>query len=127
MTALNPTATTTTATTDDTPAGFWRDTQGRLVPEDKVRDIDKLRELGRNLHPGRFAGLRGRGWKAELLQKMAERWADKQPDGQLSLTFEIVYGHAYKPQPKLRLEANSAVSLEDMKAMLKQPRNTGLR
>ena len=43
MTALNPTATTTTATTDDTPAGFWRDTQGRLVPEDKVRDIDKLR------------------------------------------------------------------------------------
>ena len=51
----------------------------------------------------------------------------KQPDGQLSLTFEIVYGHAYKPQPKLRLEANSAVSLEDMKAMLKKPRNTGLR
>ena len=43
MTALNTTATTTTATTDDTPAGFWRDTQGRLVPEDKVRDIDKLR------------------------------------------------------------------------------------
>ena len=31
MTALNPTATTTTATTDDTPAGFWRDTQGRLL------------------------------------------------------------------------------------------------
>lgn len=91
------------------------------------RLLQELRELGRNLHPGRFAGLRGRGWKAELLQKMAERWADKQPDGQLSLTFEIVYGHAYKPQPKLRLEANSAVSLEDMKAMLKQPRNTGLR
>ncbi len=91
------------------------------------RLLQELRELGRNLHPGRFAGLRGRGWKAGLLQKMAERWADKQPDGQLSLTFEIVYGHAYKPQPKLRLEANSAVSLEDMKAMLKQPRNTGLR
>ena len=91
------------------------------------RLLQELRELGRNLHPGRFVGLRGRGWKAELLQKMAERWADKQPDGQLSLTFEIVYGHAYKPQPKLRLEANSAVSLEDMKAMLKQPRNTGLR
>ncbi|MGD9756161.1 MAG: class I SAM-dependent methyltransferase [Comamonas sp.] len=91
------------------------------------RLLQELRELGRNLHPGRFAGLRGRGWKAGLLQKMAERWADKQPDGQLSLTFEIVYGHAYKPQPKLRLEANSAVSLEDMKAMLKKPRNTGLR
>ncbi len=91
------------------------------------RLLQELRELGRNFHPGRFAGLRGRGWKAGLLQKIEQHWADKQPDGQLSLTFEIVYGHAYKPQPKLRLEANSAVSLEDMKAMLKQPRNTGLR
>jgi len=42
MTATN-TTTASTTTTDDTPAGFWRDTQGRLVPEDKVRDIDKLR------------------------------------------------------------------------------------
>ena len=41
MTATN-TTTASTTTTDDTPAGFWRDTQGRLVPEDKVRDIDKL-------------------------------------------------------------------------------------
>ena len=89
--------------------------------------LQELRELGRNFHPARFAGLRGKRWKADLLQKMAERWPDKQADGQLSLTFEIVYGHAYKPQPKVRLEANSAVSLEDMKAMLKQPRNTGLR
>lgn len=91
------------------------------------RLLQELRELGRNLHPARFAGLRGKRWKADLLQKMAERWPDKQADGQLSLTFEIVYGHAYKAQPKVRLEANSAVSLEDMKAMLKQPRNTGLR
>ena len=43
MTATNTTTTASTTTTDDTPAGFWRDTQGRLVPEDKVRDIDKLR------------------------------------------------------------------------------------
>ncbi|MEX8193398.1 class I SAM-dependent methyltransferase [Comamonas guangdongensis] len=91
------------------------------------RLLQELRELGRNLHPARFAGLRGRGWKADLLRQIAQRWADKQPDGQLALTFEIVYGHAYKPQPKVRLEANSSVSLQDMKAMLKQPRNTGLR
>ena len=91
------------------------------------RLLQELRELGRNLHPARFAGLRGRAWREDLLQKMADCWAEKQADGQLSLTFEIVYGHAYKPQPKVRLEANSAVSLEDMKAMLKQPRNAGLR
>ena len=58
---------------------------------------------------------------------LTERLAAPEHGGQLALTFEIVYGHAYKPQPKVRLEANSAVSLEDMKAMLKQPRNTGLR
>ena len=44
MTAIN-TTTASTTTTDDTPAGFWRDTQGRLVPEDKVRDIDKTFDL----------------------------------------------------------------------------------
>ena len=91
------------------------------------RLLQELRELGRNLHPARFSGLRGRAWKQQLVQKMAEKWSDKQADGQLSLTFEIVYGHAYKPQPKLRLESSSSVSLQDMKAMLKQPRNAGLR
>ncbi|MEG0677498.1 MAG: methyltransferase domain-containing protein [Comamonas sp.] len=91
------------------------------------RLLQELRELGRNLHPARFAGLRGRQWLARLEAAMAEKWRDKQADGQLSLTFEIVYGHAYKPQPKVRLEANSSVSLQDMRAMLHQSRNTGLR
>jgi len=58
---------------------------------------------------------------------MADNWPDRQADGQLTLTFEIVYGHAYKPQPKVRMESSSSVSLQDMKAMLKQPRSTGLR
>ncbi|MEG0446642.1 MAG: biotin synthase, partial [Comamonas sp.] len=91
------------------------------------RLLQELRELGRNLHPARFSGLRGRQWLARLEAAMAEKWRDKQADGQLSLTFEIVYGHAYKPQPKVRLEANSSVSLQDMRAMLHQSRNTGLR
>jgi malonyl-CoA O-methyltransferase len=91
------------------------------------RLLKELRELGRNLHPGRFAGLRGRGWKQGLERAVAECWGDRQPDGQLALTFEIVYGHAYKPQPRVRLESRSSVSLQDMKAMLRQPRNTGLR
>lgn len=91
------------------------------------RLLQELRELGRNLHPARFAGLRGRGWGKRLEQLIEQRWRDRLGDGQLALSFEIVYGHAYKPQPRARLEASSSVSLEDMKTMLRQPRNTGLR
>ncbi|EPD37986.1 MAG: biotin synthase [Delftia sp.] len=89
------------------------------------RLLQELRELGRNFHPQRFAALRGRRWQQRLHDALRERLAG--PDGQLALTFEIVYGHAYKPQPRVRLEASSAVSLEDMRSMLRQPRNTGLR
>jgi len=89
------------------------------------RLLQELRELGRNFHPQRFAALRGRRWQQRLHDGLRERLAG--PDGQLALTFEIVYGHAYKPQPRVRLESSSAVSLEDMRSMLRQPRNTGLR
>ena len=91
------------------------------------RLLQELRELGRNLHPERFLGLRGREWKRALLQAIEQHWPLKQADGQLALTFEIVYGHAYKPQPKVKLEASSAVSLQDMRTMLNQSRNRGLR
>ncbi|HEX9718675.1 MAG TPA: biotin synthase, partial [Ramlibacter sp.] len=36
----------------------------------------------------------------------------------LALTFEIIYGHAFKPSPRVGLSDRSAVSLEDMRAML---------
>jgi len=78
--------------------------------------LDELRELGANLHPARFPGLRGRAWKQRLEQALAERLAG--PDGRLALTFEIIYGHAMKPAPRLKVAAESAVSLQDMRALL---------
>ena len=84
------------------------------------RALQELRELGVNLHPQRFAGLRGRGWRARLEQAMAQRLASPQHDGQIALTFEIVYGHAFKPAPRVRVEANSTISLQDMRAMLRE-------
>ena len=42
-------------------------------------------------------------------------------DGRLSLTFEVIYGHALKAQPKIRVSALSSVSVEDMRSMLKAP------
>jgi malonyl-CoA O-methyltransferase len=88
------------------------DSPGRLLAE--------LRELGANLHPERFAALRGRGWRQRLEAQLAGRLAG--PDGRLALTFEIVYGHAFKPAPRLKVSEQSSVSLGDMRAMLRTDR-----
>ncbi len=86
------------------------------------RLLQELRELGRNLHPARFPALRGRGFKQRLLAALQERLADPAQGGQLAITFEIIYGHAFKPAPRVKLEANSAVSLDDMRTMLRKGR-----
>jgi malonyl-CoA O-methyltransferase len=84
------------------------------------RALLELRELGANLHPRRFSAVRGRAWRARLERAMSEHLRDA--DGRLALTFEIIYGHAVKPQPRVRVSGESAVSLEDLRAMLRQDR-----
>ncbi|MDO9402978.1 MAG: methyltransferase domain-containing protein [Polaromonas sp.] len=92
-----------------------------LTYETPGRLLQELRELGRNLHPGRFGGLRGRRWKATLESALA-RHLTEEPDGRLSLTFEVIYGHAFKPQPRVKVNALSAVSEDDMRRMLQGSR-----
>jgi malonyl-CoA O-methyltransferase len=84
------------------------------------RALQELRGLGRNLHPQRFAALRGRGYKARLEAAMRERWRQQASDGSITLTFEVIYGHAYKPAPRIKVSSESAVSMQDMRAMLAQ-------
>ncbi len=95
-----------------------------LTYETPARLLQELGELGRNFHPARFAGLRGRRWKARLESLIAQRLATG-PDGRLALTFEVIYGHALRPQPRLRVSAMSSVSVEDMRTMLKDGRSPG--
>jgi malonyl-CoA O-methyltransferase len=90
-----------------------------LTFETPQRLLAELRELGRNLHPGRFAGLRGRGWHAQLLAALG-RLARPADDGRLSLTFEIIYGHAFKPAPRIPVAAKTAISLDEMRLSLSQ-------
>jgi malonyl-CoA O-methyltransferase len=78
--------------------------------ESPERLLQELRGLGHNLHVGRFPALRGRKWHAQLLQALAS-----QP---LQLTFEVVYGHAFKPEPKLAVRACSEISLDQMRSAL---------
>ena len=79
--------------------------------------LQELRGLGANLHPERFRGLRGRAWRERLESELASALRDA--DGRLALTFEIIYGHAVKPQPRFKVAGESAVSLDDMRAMLR--------
>jgi malonyl-CoA O-methyltransferase len=79
--------------------------------------LKELRGIGRNLHPQRMQGLRGRFWHAQLLQALE---ALRKPGGEIELTFEVIYGHAFKPAPRLKVSAESAISMRDMRAMLGQ-------
>ncbi len=89
-----------------------------LTFESPERLLQELRGLGRNLHVGRFPALRGRRWQAELLAAVA-----RQP---LQLTFEVVYGHAFKPVPRLTVSAQSEISLDAMRAALARSKSTGV-
>ena len=91
-----------------------------LTYETPARLLQELGELGRNFHPARFAGLRGRGWRQRLEGELA-RHLVKDPDGRLSLTFEVIYGHALKPKPRVKVSALSSVSMGDMRSMLGKP------
>ena len=88
--------------------------------------LAELRGLGRNLHPARFGGLRGRGWRQRLLAALAARLVEPTQGGRLALTFEVIYGHAFKAAPRVPLATRSEVSLDEMRSLLRQGR-TGPR
>ena len=77
--------------------------------------LDELRGLGGHLGLHRFAGCRTPRWRDRLLAALAER-ADAQ--GRIRMTFELVYGHAYKPLPKPGRGDPVTVSLEAVRATL---------
>ena len=91
-----------------------------LTFETPQRLLQELRGLGRNLHLKRFAGLRGRQWRERLHQALA--------NAPLQVTFEIIYGHAFKPEPRLDIRAETVFSLTKMRETLNQrksyPRNS---
>jgi malonyl-CoA O-methyltransferase len=83
--------------------------------------LAELRGLGRNLHPARFGGLRGRVWRDQLLSALQSRLSDTSQQGRLGLQFEIIYGHAFKPQRKIPVRPESTLTLDEMRAALSKP------
>jgi malonyl-CoA O-methyltransferase len=88
-------------------------------PESLLAD---LRALGGNLAPARVAGLRGRAWHQQLLAAL-ETLRDS--EGRLALTVELVYGHAFKAAPRLKVAAETHVSIDAMRATLRNGRESG--
>ena len=82
--------------------------------------LQELRTLGRNLHQARFQGLRGRKWRAQLQTQMARGLSAEGAHDRLTLTFEIIYGHAFKPQPRLSVRPETTVTLEEMRQSLRK-------
>jgi len=85
--------------------------------------LDDLRGLGRNLNTGRPAGLRSRQWRQRLISAL-DTGVPRDADGRLQLTVEVVYGHAFKapPRPAKGPAGETAVPMEDMRAMLRAGR-----
>lgn len=83
-----------------------------LTFETPQRLLQELRGLGRNLHPQRFPALRGRQWHAQLQQALT--------GAPLQLTFEVIYGHAFKPPARLDMRTETVLSLAQMREILNQ-------
>ena len=91
-----------------------------LTFDNAPRLLQELRSLGRNLHRERFGGLRGRLWREQLLLALGSRTASPEGKGALALTFEVIYGHALRPLARLDVQAQTVVTLEQMRVALRQ-------
>jgi malonyl-CoA O-methyltransferase len=90
-----------------------------LTFETPARLLLELRGLGRNLHVDRFTGLRGRDWHTQLMDALGRL--------PLQLNFEVIYGHAFKPEPRVKVNSQSEISLQDMRAALGGFRRGGVK
>ena len=81
--------------------------------------LAELRGLGGNVDPQRHAGLRTPRWRDRLAQLLAQT---RDAAGRCQLTFEVVYGHAFKPLPRPKLTENTSVPLADMRTMVRSGR-----
>lgn len=79
--------------------------------------LSELRGLGGNAHPARFQGLRTPRWRGRLLQALESLRGD---DGRLRMRFEISYGHAFKGLPRVKMQSEARVSMDDMRAMTRR-------
>ncbi len=69
--------------------------------------LDEVRELGGNALRSRFRGLRGGRRRRQWEERIG---ADAGADGRITLSFEIIYGHAWVPAAKRRADGAVPIS-----------------
>jgi len=84
--------------------------------------LAELRTLGRNLSRARFAGLRTAAWRAALHGALQQGLADPADGGRLKVSFEIIYGHAFKPSPRFAAKPQTNIDLESLRQAAKGTR-----
>lgn len=84
--------------------------------------LAELRLLGRNTASARQPGLRSRAWRIKLETLLKQHLTGA--DGRLHLSFEVIYGHAFRPVARARVQARTEISLDAMREMTRQ-RNPG--
>lgn len=94
----------------------------KLTWADAAAALTELRGLGSNASAQRHAALRTPRWRARLLEAMQAELSGA--DGRVGLSFEIVYGHAFKPPPRLRVAAETRVSLDALRTMARREGKT---
>jgi malonyl-CoA O-methyltransferase len=57
-----------------------------------------------------------------LHQAIAAGLPDPDQRGRLRLTFEIIYGHAFKPAPRMAMQEQTLIPLDQMRASLRTPK-----
>ncbi|MDY0974014.1 methyltransferase domain-containing protein [Massilia sp. CFBP9012] len=79
------------------------------TPQAVLADV---RALGGNPLESRRRGLIGRAAWQRMLDALE---AQRRPDGKLGLTFEVIYGHAFRPAPRTTASGESIVRFQPRK------------
>jgi malonyl-CoA O-methyltransferase len=87
--------------------------------------LAELRGLGLNADPSRHAGLRTPRWRARLEAALSERATHAGADGRIALEFEIVYGHAFNPPPRVTVSGETRLTAADLQRMARTGRGHG--
>ncbi|NBW25603.1 MAG: biotin synthase [Betaproteobacteria bacterium] len=81
--------------------------------------LAELRTLGRNLSRARFGGLRTAAWRASLHDALQQGLADPRDGNRLKVSFEIIYGHAFKPSPRFTAKPQTNIDVESLRRAAK--------
>jgi malonyl-CoA O-methyltransferase len=81
--------------------------------------LAELRGLGINADPARHAGLRTPRWRARLEAALAARAGS---DGRIAMEFEVVYGLAFNPAPRLRVQGEARIGADELARMARAGR-----